>query len=84
MAKIIIEFMSDGWVRIENGGGGFKTSDFLNKHRKHMENVSFGDRGIQGSLAIKHHRVPRFIEFAKKSGFEVFWKGDEVILRTAG
>lgn len=63
---ISLEVMTSGWVRVESGS--VRATMFLQSNQKHMDVVSFGDRGPMGSLAIKSDRLARFVEYARKSG----------------
>jgi hypothetical protein len=68
---ISLECMPGGWWRIEAVNyAGTKFLLPLSK-RGAFAKVSFGDRGLTGSLAIKSERVAAFRAYAAKRGVEV-------------
>ena len=78
--QIALVARTSDWVEIVNVGGGFRTVEFLEANRKHMDRVSFGHTGPQGSShAIKADRVQRFVEFANHHGFDVAYRSHEQV-----
>ena len=68
---ITLECMTGGWWRIEAANyAGTKFLLPLSK-RGAFSNVSFGDRGPTGSLAIKSERLAAFRAYAAERGIAV-------------
>ena len=68
---ITLECMTGGWWRIE--AANYAGTKFLMplSQRGAFSNVSFGDRGPTGSLAIKAERLAAFRAYAAKCGVTV-------------
>lgn len=57
-----------GWVEIANNGGP-KVFHFLQANSKHFDRMMFrSEYGLDGQLALKADRIPKFIAHAAKSG----------------
>lgn len=68
---ITLECMTGGWWRIE--AANYAGTKFLMplSQRGAFSNVSFGDRGLGGSLAIQVERLPAFRAYCAKCGITV-------------
>jgi hypothetical protein len=64
--EIALQFMTSSWIRIESRS--YLATKYLFANSKHMDRVSFGDRGVGGSLAIKFDRMKKFMEHARLNG----------------
>ena len=64
--EIALQFMTSSWIRIESRS--YLATKYLFANSKHMDRVSFGDRGVGGSLAIKFDRMEKFMDHARLHG----------------
>ncbi len=64
--EIALQFMTSSWIRIESRS--YLATKYLFANSKHMDRVSFGERGVSGSLAIKFDRMEKFMDHAQMHG----------------